>query len=1112
MPNPIKGEEIIVKKHLREPISQVKLIKKAYKELNDIIIELGKNMEKTFKGNLGKTAADINKLNKGLKESTQLRKKAITIDNEKLKIDEQIKKNQVKLAALDKNRSKQLAELSLRKQRANKLAKEEAILASRTSTEYEKQSIRLNRLRKSLKDNILTQGKGAKSTRRLAREVKNLDRRLKGVDAAAGQFQRNVGNYKTAVNGLTSSLARLGLGFGVFTLIRGSFNIIKKFDQAQADLASVLGVTRKEMTALTEQAKELGATTEFTATQVAELQKEYAKLGFTQKEIEDVTEATLQLASAAGTDLANAATITGSTLRAFGLDTSETQRVVDVMAKSFSSSSLDIEKFQVAMRSVAPVAKNAGLSIERTTALLGTLTDRGIDASTAGTGLRNVFLELSKRGITFEEAMAKINSATDKNAAALELFGKRGAVVGTILAETGADVTILEEKLLNAGGAAEEMADKQLDTLGGAIKLLQSAWEGLILRLNEGSGAGETLKDIIVFLAKNLETVVNVVILAVKVFFAYKVSVQAAAIATKIFGKAVSKIPFFAVITALITIVPLIVKWVKGLGAANDKLSLNEEILSRINKEFATQITSVVKLANRIRTAKEGTEEFTNAIEDWNKKTGKSIEIGKGKADVLRQLKVAYADVVKEIRKKIKLQVVENILTEQVTRVEQLKLERKELQKNIKDGEANIDTLFRLKEIQKEISTLVERNRRLGLQLGAAQIGQNEELIETEEEIIKISKKGTVEKIDQLAELRKLQELQAIKLENILIDQGKNEQEIREELRLQQIDFLLDQLILIRKLYGDESLEFQKTLLEFNRLSKKAVEEAVEDIEGTLAGLGGALSKGGKVVSDIEKANDEIIESFAKLRDESIAIFKEIADGRIAQFDRQIQAKEGEIRASENEIARLSAIGTADAAEAIKAEKVKQAQDKLDIERLEKKKTNLLIKVTALERASQLIGSGDQNPFKTAGAGIKAFLASLEGLYGGTDTTVADALGSPHLNTAKDQYIARLDGKEGVFTGDKMDRLRRAGLRTTNDITNAAIIGNDLGMKRNALNYKVDKGFKDTEIIKHMKEHTKAIENIQINETHIDVEKLMATFKKGNHINKVDYGRPDIDV
>jgi len=283
-----------------------------------------------------------------------------------------------------------------------------------------------------------------------------------------------------------------------FMLVKNVIGVFKDFEQANADLAAVLGKTSDEITDLSEDAKRLGASTAFTATEVSQLQKEFAKLGFSTNEILNATEATLNLAAATGTDLARAAEVAGSTTRAFGLSAKETQRVTDVMAKSFSSSALDMEKFATSMRAVAPVAKNAGLNIEQTTSMLGVLVDRGVDASTAGTSLRNVFLELSKQGLTFEEAMEKINTSTDKNKTALELFGKRGAVVGTILAETGEDAAILEEKLNNAGGAAKKMADTQLNTLQGALTLLNSAWEGFILSIEDGQGViGGTLRGII---------------------------------------------------------------------------------------------------------------------------------------------------------------------------------------------------------------------------------------------------------------------------------------------------------------------------------------------------------------------------------------------------------------------------------------------------------------------------------------------------------------------------------------------------------------------------------------------------------------------------------------
>ena len=309
---------------------------------------------------------------------------------------------------------------------------------------------------------------------------------------SSNALRKNSGFVKGVTKGMAGfakSMIGPFLAIGALKkLFSSTVGVIKRFEKGQSDLASVLGVSKDEIEELSNQAKDLGASTRFTASEVLGLQKELAKLGFEDKNILDMTDAVLQLAGATGTELARSAEVVGSTLRAFNLEAEDSQMLVDTMAKAFSSSSLDMEKFATAMSNVAPVAKNAGLNIQQTTALLGVLTDKGIDASTAGTGLRNVFLELTKKGLTFDQAMEKINKSTNKNKTALELFGKRGAVVGTILAETGDKATDLEKALNNAGGAAQKMADEQLDNLTGKTDLANSAWEGFILSLDEGDG------------------------------------------------------------------------------------------------------------------------------------------------------------------------------------------------------------------------------------------------------------------------------------------------------------------------------------------------------------------------------------------------------------------------------------------------------------------------------------------------------------------------------------------------------------------------------------------------------------------------------------------------
>ena len=176
---------------------------------------------------------------------------------------------------------------------------------------------------------------------------------------------------------------------------KGATRVGAEFEQNIKNLSVIAGATGGKLKQLEQSALKLGGSTKFTASEVAKLQIEFSKLGFTADEILEVTEGTLNLSTAFGLDLSQSASVAGSTLRAFGLDASETNRMTDVMATSFASTALDMDKFTNSMSFVAPVAKVAGFSLEETTAVLGTLANAGISGSMAGTALRQVFLELS---------------------------------------------------------------------------------------------------------------------------------------------------------------------------------------------------------------------------------------------------------------------------------------------------------------------------------------------------------------------------------------------------------------------------------------------------------------------------------------------------------------------------------------------------------------------------------------------------------------------------------------------------------------------------------------------------------------------------------------------
>ena len=527
-----------VRDSAKKTITQINSLNKKLKNTAEVLQgELSQPLKTTLEG-LTKLDTQITQANTTMSQSIKLDKAKAEALKTQAQAEQQILKVEQERQKVIQQKMNTDKKLRLEKERVLK-ANQKAVKLLRDETNAYKVLVKATRDQKNESkrlgaEMLKLEASGKKNTREyrvLAKTFKSVtlsaqkgDKALKKLDGTVGDNFRNVGNYSKAVGKLRGALGSLGLAFGGAMILRNVFNTVKDFDQAQANLQSVLGVTRDKMSALTEQSKQLGATTRFTASEVSGLQLEYAKLGFDSKDIEGMTSATLDLAGATGTDLGETATIVGSTLRSFGLDVSETRRVTDVMSKSFTKSSLDMSKFATAMSSVGPVAKISGKTIEETTALLGTLTDRGIDASTAGTGLRNMFLKSNRAGLTLDEALLKINESTDQIGTSFELFGTRGATLGVVLANNKNDVDNLTEALDKAKGSTKDMADVQMKTLAGSIALVRSAWEGFILQLNDSGGVGEKLRKSLRFIADNFQIITKVMGKLVQSFIAYKVA------------------------------------------------------------------------------------------------------------------------------------------------------------------------------------------------------------------------------------------------------------------------------------------------------------------------------------------------------------------------------------------------------------------------------------------------------------------------------------------------------------------------------------------------------------------------------------------------------------
>mgnify|MGYP003109045357 CR=1 FL=1 len=319
---------------------------------------------------------------------------------------------------------------------------------------------------------------------------------LKRLEKRAGTTTKSFAKMAAGIAGAVAAFRAVSSAVG------SAINTFKGFEFQMAKVRATTGASDKDFKKLNASAQQLGRTTFFTASQVGALQMNFAKLGFTTSEILDAQEATLRLATATGSDLARAAVVAGAAVRGFNLDASETERVVDVMAVAFTSSALDIEKFQTSMTKVAPIAAGAGISIESTTAVMGKLTDAGIEASIAGTSLRNIFLKMQdsssdlaqhlgftvKSSADLEKALKQLNSEGLSNEEIMQLVDIRQvAAFATMVNGTDA-ILNMTDALHDANGAAQEMADIMANTLEGDLITAKSAWEGFTIAIMEGSG------------------------------------------------------------------------------------------------------------------------------------------------------------------------------------------------------------------------------------------------------------------------------------------------------------------------------------------------------------------------------------------------------------------------------------------------------------------------------------------------------------------------------------------------------------------------------------------------------------------------------------------------
>lgn len=356
-----------------------------------------------------------------------------------------------------------------------------------------------------------------------------------GVSATFGKMGKQAGFFGDEADKAFRKASKSGSRFGdivkgilVTDVIKGGLRAIQRgigevttefisYDAAITAASAKfkdLNVATKEgqatLNALKETAREVGGTTEFTATQAAGGLEFLAMAGFNAKQSIAALPGVVDLATASGTDLARATDIASDALGAFGLMTEDTaalttnlSRVNDVFAKTTTTANTNMEALFESVQKGAPAFTAAGQSMETFAALTGVMANSGVKGAEAGTSLRNVMLRLSDPtkeaakvmgtlGVEAQDQQGDFRDVIDilndfetglegmgtaqRTAALTTVFGARAVTGINILLQEGTEgLRKYRGELINSAGASATMADVIRGSIGNQLKGLNSA-------------------------------------------------------------------------------------------------------------------------------------------------------------------------------------------------------------------------------------------------------------------------------------------------------------------------------------------------------------------------------------------------------------------------------------------------------------------------------------------------------------------------------------------------------------------------------------------------------------------------------------------------------------
>lgn len=395
--------------------------------------------------------------------------------------------------------------------------------------------------------NIPNQKAHQKEIAKTRAEYEKLNKRVLAIDKSTDNFTKNIGNYKSALGGLTGTFRSLvsafGIAGGIYTfvnVIKNGTNIVRDFGATMSNVAGIYRTSRKDIAGLEEKIIAVAGASVKTATEVAQLAESLATLGKSPDEVEKLLEPVNNLSIGLKASSDEAGEFLVQTMNAFGASSDEAEKYADVLATVRTSTSLDFQKMKDSFQYLSPISKALGKDIAYTGALIGLLADNGIKAERAGRLMATAQQKLASEGKNLNSALEELNQAKKEGATKDELmalssklFGTQANALGLILAENTGKVERNADAIRKNSGALKDLVNEQLKSLDAHFKILKSRWEEYILNTNKSTGASEKLKAVLKYLADNLDKVISFIIKSVKIWASYKLTIIAVSGITK---------------------------------------------------------------------------------------------------------------------------------------------------------------------------------------------------------------------------------------------------------------------------------------------------------------------------------------------------------------------------------------------------------------------------------------------------------------------------------------------------------------------------------------------------------------------------------------------------